>query len=159
LLDFGRLEAEFVVNRWPFEDIRATGSLRRQDMRKRVFTLVELMIVVIIVAILAASAVPIYRSVVGRAYEAEIVSSLATLRTAQRVYRAQYGEYADSKATLESENLLSEDDFEDMKYVDYVDLSIANASADAFDAQWNGSIDGYDYGTVTLDQEGTISRQ
>jgi len=116
------------------------------------------MIVVIIVAILAAAAVPIYQSVVSRGYEAEVVSSLSTIRTAQRMYKAEYGSYADSITTLETANLIGSDDFEDMKYVDYGDLSITNATADAFDDQWIGSIEGYNHSTVVMNQEGTISR-
>lgn len=122
-------------------------------MRKRMFTLVELMIVVIIVAILAASAVPIYRSVVGRAYEAEVVSALATFRTAQRIFRAEKGEYPDDKDALEAENLIGDGDFVDMKYVAYTDFTAGDGSQ-----TWSGSIDGYDYDSVTMDAGGEITR-
>ncbi|MFW5923787.1 MAG: type IV pilin protein, partial [Planctomycetota bacterium] len=64
--------------------------------KRSMFTLVELMIVVIIVAILAASAVPIYSSLVSRAYESEVLSALGTVRSAQRVYHAEYGKYPDN---------------------------------------------------------------
>ncbi|MFA4839337.1 MAG: type II secretion system protein [Candidatus Neomarinimicrobiota bacterium] len=52
------------------------------------FTLVELMIVIVIVGILAAVAVPIYQSNVAKAKMTECDAALGTIRTALRVYYA-----------------------------------------------------------------------
>lgn len=61
--------------------------------KKNGFTLVELMIVIVIVGVLAAIAVPIYTSNVKRAKMSEADASLGTIRTQLRVYYAEYGDY------------------------------------------------------------------
>jgi prepilin-type N-terminal cleavage/methylation domain-containing protein len=64
--------------------------LRRNQ---RGFTLVELMIVVIIVGILAAVAIPMYQGATERAKASEAVAALGTIRGAMRVYYAEHGTY------------------------------------------------------------------
>ncbi|MGC9363227.1 MAG: type IV pilin protein, partial [Fidelibacterota bacterium] len=51
-------------------------------MNEAGFTLVELMIVIVIVGILAAVAVPIYQSNINKAKMTECDSALGTIRTA-----------------------------------------------------------------------------
>lgn len=67
--------------------------LTRINKEKRGFTLIELMIVVIIVGILAAAAIPIYRTFVKRAYETEAKASLGAIRSAELVYHAEYNTF------------------------------------------------------------------
>lgn len=124
--------------------------------RNKAFTLIELMIVVVIVGILAAAAVPIYRSFTSRAYETEIISGLSTLRTASRTYKAENGSYPADKDALETANMISSADFEDMKYVAYDDYTVAG-DATTLTVTWSGSISGYDNDTVTMDQAGTVA--
>ncbi len=57
------------------------------------FTLVELMIVVIIVGILAAVAIPMYQGATERAKASEAVAALGTIRGAMRVFYAEHGTY------------------------------------------------------------------
>jgi len=57
------------------------------------FTLVELMIVIVIVGILAAVAIPIYQGNVKKAKMSECDAALGTIRTALRVYYAENGNY------------------------------------------------------------------
>lgn len=63
------------------------------------FTLVELMIVVIIVGILAAVAIPMYQGATERAKASEAVAALGTIRGAMRVYYAEHGTYVGTAAT------------------------------------------------------------
>jgi prepilin-type N-terminal cleavage/methylation domain-containing protein len=68
--------------------------------RKQAFTLVELMIVVTIVAILALIAIPLYSANTTAAIMAEGIAGAGTIRSAMRIYQAQYGSY--TGATLPS---------------------------------------------------------
>ena len=131
------------------------ARIKDSDVRLRAgFTLIELMVVVIIVAILAAAAVPIYRSQVSRAYEAEVITGLAALRTTQRIYRAEFGTYPASKAALEGADLISAGDFVDLRYVSYAEFSVDGTGGGV----WNGSIPGYDHTSVTMAANGMITR-
>lgn len=67
--------------------------LIRTNKEKRGFTLIELMIVVIIVGILAAASVGIYRFYVKRAYSTEAKATLGTIRSAELVYFAEYNTF------------------------------------------------------------------
>lgn len=65
------------------------------------FTLIELMIVVIILGVLAAIAIPSFTVYIHRARMAESVSFLGEIKQRQEAYRAEYGQYADvSMGTL-----------------------------------------------------------
>lgn len=57
------------------------------------FTLVELMIVIVIVGILAAVAIPIYQGNIRKAKMSECDAALGTVRTAMRVFYAEHGRY------------------------------------------------------------------
>jgi len=62
-------------------------------LNKAGFTLVELMVVAIIVAILAAVAIPLMMGNKNRAMATEAQAGLGTIRTAMQVYKAEYGGY------------------------------------------------------------------
>lgn len=59
------------------------------------FTLIELMIVVAIIGILAAIAIPNFMSYQCKAKQAEAKSNLGNIRTAQEAYFAEYDTYSD----------------------------------------------------------------
>jgi len=63
------------------------------------FTLVELMIVVIVVGILAAVAIPLYQVVPERSKATEAVAALGAIRGAMRVHYAEHGTYANAAFT------------------------------------------------------------
>jgi prepilin-type N-terminal cleavage/methylation domain-containing protein len=59
------------------------------------YTLVELMIVVAIIGILAAIALPAYTNYVYRSKASEAVGMLAEIKSRQEAYRADFGQYCD----------------------------------------------------------------
>jgi type IV pilus assembly protein PilA len=66
---------------------------RRKKMnRKKGFTLVELMVVILIVSILAAVAIPILRARIDSAKWSEGKAMMGTIATAIRAFCAEYGE-------------------------------------------------------------------
>ena len=62
--------------------------------RRAGFTLVELAVVIVIIGVLAAFGVPRFIKSVERSKAAEAFEYLASIRTAQERYQAQYGTYA-----------------------------------------------------------------
>ncbi|MDD5436637.1 MAG: prepilin-type N-terminal cleavage/methylation domain-containing protein [Candidatus Omnitrophica bacterium] len=62
-------------------------------MHKKGFSLIELIVVVLIVSILAAIAVPMYQGFVRRAQRSEAYAALGTIRTSERAYYIQYNGY------------------------------------------------------------------
>ncbi len=67
--------------------------MNRSTRRSRGFTLVELLIVAIILAILAAIVVPQFASTTNDAEESALRANLAAVRSALDLYRQQHGEY------------------------------------------------------------------
>jgi prepilin-type N-terminal cleavage/methylation domain-containing protein len=62
--------------------------------QRRGFTLIELLIVVVIIGILAAIAVPKFASTKGRAYAASLKGDLRNLATAEEAYFFQWQTYS-----------------------------------------------------------------
>lgn len=67
-------------------------------LRRQGFSLIELMIVVAIVGILSAIALPSYQSYVQRARTAEAFTFLAEIRQRQESYRAEFGQFCSVSA-------------------------------------------------------------
>ncbi len=65
------------------------------------FTLIELLVVVLIIAILAAIALPQYQKAVKRSTYAGMLPVLATVVEAQNLYYMTHGEYAEDMTKLE----------------------------------------------------------
>ena len=66
----------------------------QRDKKQAGFTLLELLMVVIIIAILASIALPQYFRTVRKAQRSEALSALATIRSAQMRYKSEFGGYA-----------------------------------------------------------------
>ena len=66
------------------------------------FTLIELMIVVVIVGVLAAIAIPSFTAYIHRSRMAEATTFLGEIKQRQEAYRAEFGQYADVSADLDT---------------------------------------------------------
>ena len=64
------------------------------------FTLIELLIVIIIIGILAAIAIPAFNSTKGKAYSASLKTDLRNLATAEEAYFFQANVYTDNLSDL-----------------------------------------------------------
>lgn len=74
--------------------------LTKFRMNRKGFTLIELMIVVAIIGILAAIAIPQFNNYRRRGYNASTQSVLRNLATAQETYYVDFGGYTISEANL-----------------------------------------------------------
>ncbi len=68
---------------------------------KRGFSLVELAVVIVIIGVLAAFAVPKFRDSVERSKASEAYNYLSSVRAAQERYQSRQGTYADDLANLD----------------------------------------------------------
>jgi type IV pilus assembly protein PilA len=78
--------------------------MRKLHTRKGGFTLIELMIVVAIIGILAAIAIPNFLMFQLRSKTGEAKTNLAAIRTAEEGYFAEFGTYVDSAGTFGGNN-------------------------------------------------------
>ena len=68
------------------------------------FTLVELMIVTVILGILAAIAIIVFRKYVQKSKTAEAYTMLGDIRAKQEAYKAEFSQYCNVTATLDDGN-------------------------------------------------------
>ena len=74
---------------------------RPRSRSEQAFTLLELLMVVIIIAILATLAIPQYTKSVAKARRSEALSALGVMRSAQLRYQAEHGSFTDDFGLLD----------------------------------------------------------
>jgi len=117
------------------------------------FTIVELMVTVVVVALLVALAVPIMRNHAKRAVATEGKAAAGAIRTAQRVWFAEHEEY-----TATWSNLSGQVDLGNNKYFSTAPTlsESGSGSSAAFTATLSGSGDASGM-TVSIDEAGEIT--
>lgn len=82
-----------------YNQIKGVG-MKKLLMNKKGFTLIELMIVVAIIGILAAIAIPNFMNYQCKAKQSEAKSNLGTIRTNLEAYRAEFDSYSTSLGAI-----------------------------------------------------------
>lgn len=112
------------------------------------FTLIEALVVVVVLAILAAIAVPIYTKTMEKAKGDEAITNLRLILAGQRMYRLDNNVYADNLDYLTPVYI------EDPRGSPYFDYSDPTVDADNFTSTATRSGGGSDYKgkTIIIDQ-------
>lgn len=123
--------------------------MRKAMNKKSGFTLVELMIVVIIVGILAAVAVPMMSANKTRAIGSEAIAALGTLNTAARLFEVGTGDTSPTVAKLIAAGYVNATDLEGTYFTS---TEIQKATWDGTNEKFQGTFsDGTDSHAITWD--------
>ena len=122
------------------------------------FTLVELMVVAIIVAILAAVAIPLFSANKKRAIATEAQAGLGSMRTAMRVILAEHGAYnvGVTVGKLSSSNSIPGMANTDLngRYFTNTDYEVESVSSNAYSLKCSSSVGDAAGITIKLDDGG-----
>lgn len=124
----------------------------KKGSRNSGFTLVELAVVVVIIGVLAAFAVPRFLASVERSKAAEAFNYLASIHSSQERYHARQGTYASDLSTLDIELV-------DPEYFTVGTVAVPSGESD-LETGWEltltrvGASAGYGAYTVVFNQDG-----
>lgn len=122
--------------------------LQRIKSNEKGFTLIELMIVVAIIGILAAIAIPNFLNYQCKAKQSEAKANLGTIRSMQEAYFAEYDEYAATMAAI---------GFSAKGTSRYTYTTSSNTPTADFEAEATSTrIKGTSTDTWTIDEEGDL---
>jgi prepilin-type N-terminal cleavage/methylation domain-containing protein len=124
----GREDQRPIVRFCSETDEKGEGAMRKRIKNQGGFTLVELMVVIIIVGILAAIAVPLYTDYVEKARVTEATSIMGAIITSQKIEMQRTVDYytAGTPAEFRSKGI----DISDVRYFTY--STAANAATGGF---------------------------
>ena len=127
------------------------------------FTLMEVLIVIIIIAVLAGLAVPMYRVTVEKSRKAEALGVLSAIRQAEVRYRSQYPSYTNSTGGTTDATRSLDFDFSAAAMAVggqrvHFTYAVTAAAADTFTATAtrDTTVEGAGAGTVTINQLGDV---
>jgi type IV pilus assembly protein PilA len=121
--------------------------MKKMLKNKKGFTLIELMIVVAIIGILAAIAIPNFMNYQCKAKQSEAKSNLGAIRTAQEVYYAEQGKYGN----------LDDLAWETRGTTDYTYSTTGTINSTQFTAQAVGLAGNIAGDTWTINQDGDLA--
>lgn len=128
-------------------------------MKKKGFTLIELMVVILIVGILAAASIPLMRGRIDSAKWSEANAMAGTIRSAARVYFAEHGSITTDLTALgfSSGDLTG-------TYFDAADFAVSSGTTTATTGNVVVTVTGdgsgkTPTGTYVLSEDGTWAKQ
>ncbi len=83
--------------------MKMLNSLKKKLRSNKGFTLVEMVIVLAIIGVIAALAIPIYGNIMGKANQTADEANIKTVETAVAVYQAENGELPSVNAETNTE--------------------------------------------------------
>jgi type IV pilus assembly protein PilE len=139
----------------PFFGLRKEKMKYQFHKRKSGFTLIELMVVVVIIAIVAALAIPRFMKVTTRTKQSEAEGILKQIYKMQRVYHQEYGTYAADGQSASANGSFVSLDIEIMSSARYTYFIIADSTKFTAMAFVNLDDDAI-IDTWTIDQTGNL---
>ena len=133
--------------------MRIRHGLKKPDNKG--FTLMEILIAIIIIAVLAGLAVPLYRTVVERSRRAEAIGVLSATRQSEMRYFAQNNRYTTAPAELDY-NPTAADTSGQSRHFGYA-IPTGTATNLTVRATRNTFAGGDNSSTVTINEAGTVA--
>ena len=144
-----------------------TVVAKKERVRGKAFTLIELMVVVIIIGILAALAMPMFSRAIESTKAKEAVAALQQIRTGERIYRVEENTYfyssgggglTETKQINETIRTFLDVRDDDKRNWDY-SVGVGATAASTFTATATRKSGGAEYKdkTITIDEDGGLA--